>query len=332
MITNIQLLSKLMEAIVNSLFPTGASITSISNHQSHISQLDHNHFLQTFNYHYQQPSGISTIATYIPKTNNDSSKTLSIFTYKIITRANLSPNTVYLAIHYLIKYKKQLNLKATNMSSYGLILISLVLATKYMDDFAYKNTIWAYLSDGIFDAETVNKMELEFLFGIEFCLFVHKEKFLELVGRLSGVRFLRMHGSLNNYYNQKNVENIPVDLKPRIIIRSLILGDVIYLDTFYKSIPVMTVADYPTTVYSNNNMKVTYDHRMATPYMFEKNNENANLGRSQCLVGKNYEYNPNLQTCRQLSQNNSYNYQQSYQKSQPLTVKNNNSQNCYYNL
>ena len=68
------------------------------------------------------------------------------------------------------------------MGRVRLLIASLMIATKFYDDFYYKNDFYAKI--GGIAAKEINLLELELLTTFDFSLFITQEEFLSYLSRL----------------------------------------------------------------------------------------------------------------------------------------------------
>ncbi|CAN0916006.1 CYCU4-1 [Linum grandiflorum] len=97
--------------------------------------------------------------------------TISIQSYldRIFSYANCSPSCFVVAYVYLDRFvQKQPSLPITSLNVHRLLITSVLLSVKFMDDIYYNNAYYAKVG-GISRAE-MNMMEVDFLFGIGFDL------------------------------------------------------------------------------------------------------------------------------------------------------------------
>ncbi|ORX91448.1 hypothetical protein K493DRAFT_152364, partial [Basidiobolus meristosporus CBS 931.73] len=98
---------------------------------------------------------------------------LSEFIDSVVRRTNTSWSSILIALTYLIRLKqKHPGCKGTYGSGHRLLLASIMVATKYLNDDAYYNKTWASVCNGIFTIQEINKMEMELLFFLDFKLYV----------------------------------------------------------------------------------------------------------------------------------------------------------------
>ncbi|CAG8518719.1 7450_t:CDS:2 [Diversispora eburnea] len=96
------------------------------------------------------------------------------FCAKIISKSQISDDTIFLSLKYVQRYiKKGNNIDFTN--EYQLFSIALMLAHKWHNDEVYTNKVWSeilYISQADIDA-----LEISFLKSLDFKMHVTKEKY-----------------------------------------------------------------------------------------------------------------------------------------------------------
>ncbi|KZV81776.1 hypothetical protein EXIGLDRAFT_365065 [Exidia glandulosa HHB12029] len=114
------------------------------------------------------------------------STTFVDFLLKILETTQVSQSVIVLSLHYIYRLKEH------NALTYGqagselrVAVVALMLANKFVDDNTYTNKTWSDVSS--IDLSEVNKMEREFLHGIEYMLFVDEETYLSWLNLLKGL-------------------------------------------------------------------------------------------------------------------------------------------------
>ncbi|KAK2972483.1 hypothetical protein RJ640_017655 [Escallonia rubra] len=102
---------------------------------------------------------------------------LSIRQYidRIFKYSSCSPSCFVVAYIYLEKLLEQMDVCLTSLNAHRLIITSVMLAAKYIDDECYNNVYYAKIG-GISIAE-MNRLEMKFLVGMDFRLHVPVEMF-----------------------------------------------------------------------------------------------------------------------------------------------------------
>ncbi|KAL6307485.1 cyclin-domain-containing protein [Sparassis latifolia] len=108
------------------------------------------------------------------------------FMQKVLETTQVSQSVIVLSLHYIYRMKAR-NRFTTGQagSEYRVALAALMMANKFVDDNTYTNKTWAEVS-GIGLAE-VNKMEREFLLGIDFGLYVDETTYDSWLNLLKGL-------------------------------------------------------------------------------------------------------------------------------------------------
>ncbi|XP_057497751.1 cyclin-P3-1-like [Actinidia eriantha] len=102
---------------------------------------------------------------------------LSIRQYieRIFKYSSCSPSCFVVAYIYLDRFIQQRGAYLTSLNVHRLLITSVMLAAKFLDDEYYNNEHYARVG-GVSTAE-MNKLELDFLFSIDFKLFASVETF-----------------------------------------------------------------------------------------------------------------------------------------------------------
>ncbi|EJD55024.1 hypothetical protein AURDEDRAFT_147691 [Auricularia subglabra TFB-10046 SS5] len=114
------------------------------------------------------------------------SATFVDFLLKILDTTQVSQSVIVLALHYVWKLKKQNTLTHGQAGSeLRVAVVALMLANKFVDDNTYTNKTWCEVS-GI-DLGEINRMEREFLTGINYRLFVDEATYSTWLNLLKGL-------------------------------------------------------------------------------------------------------------------------------------------------
>ncbi|KAI0085687.1 cyclin-domain-containing protein [Irpex rosettiformis] len=108
------------------------------------------------------------------------------FMQKVLETTQVSQSVIVLALHYI--YRLKIRNRYTNGQSgseYRVAIAALMMANKFLDDNTYTNKTWSEVS-GI-GLEEINKMEREFLLGIDFGLYVDKATYVSWLNLLKGL-------------------------------------------------------------------------------------------------------------------------------------------------
>ncbi|EPS72561.1 hypothetical protein M569_02197, partial [Genlisea aurea] len=104
------------------------------------------------------------------------SLTIRQYIHRIFKYSSCSPSCFVVAHIYLDRYVHRTRLRWNSLNIHRLLITSLVVAAKFMDDLFFKNSYYARVG-GISTAE-LNELELKFLFAIDFRLFVSVQTFM----------------------------------------------------------------------------------------------------------------------------------------------------------
>ncbi|KAH9836644.1 cyclin-domain-containing protein [Rhodofomes roseus] len=130
---------------------------------------------------------------YIPPTNSaTASLQFSVspafvrFMQKVLETTQVSQSVIVLALHYIYRMKARNRFTTGHPGSeYRVAIAALMMANKFVDDNTYTNKTWSEVS-GI-DLIEINKMEKEFLLGIDFGLYVDKSTYESWLNLLQGL-------------------------------------------------------------------------------------------------------------------------------------------------
>ncbi|KAI8028404.1 Cyclin-P3-1 [Camellia lanceoleosa] len=102
---------------------------------------------------------------------------LSIRQYieRIFKYSSCSPSCFVVAYIYLDRFLQEKNVRLTSLNAHRLVITSVMLAAKFLDDKCYDNKYYAKVG-GVSTAE-MNNLEVKFLFDIHFRLHVTLETF-----------------------------------------------------------------------------------------------------------------------------------------------------------
>ncbi|KAI9460128.1 cyclin-domain-containing protein [Lactarius psammicola] len=154
---------------------------------------------------FSQSSNLSPVNTsppqplipFNPKTARLQFTVSSVFVHfmqKLLQTTQLSQSVIVLSLHYVYRLKERnCGTVAHPGSEFRVAVAALMMANKFVDDNTYTNKTWSEVS-GI-DLSEINKMEREFLAGIDFNLYVDKETYVRWVGLLEGLVMAKERGS-----------------------------------------------------------------------------------------------------------------------------------------
>ncbi|KAI0757467.1 cyclin-domain-containing protein [Daedaleopsis nitida] len=98
------------------------------------------------------------------------------FMQKVLETTQVSQSVIVLSLHYIYRLKGRNPYTSGQAGSeYRVAIAALMLANKFVDDNTYTNKTWSEVS-GI-ELSQVNRMEREFLLGIDFDLYVDKNTY-----------------------------------------------------------------------------------------------------------------------------------------------------------
>ncbi|KAI0307452.1 cyclin-domain-containing protein [Multifurca ochricompacta] len=154
---------------------------------------------------FSQSSNLSPVSTppsqpfipFNPKTARLQFSVSSVFVHfmqKLLQTTQLSQSVIVLSLHYVYRLKERNSGTVAHPGSeFRVTVAALMMANKFVDDNTYTNKTWSEVS-GI-DLSEINKMEREFLAGIDFNLYVDKETYVRWVGLLEGLVMAKERGS-----------------------------------------------------------------------------------------------------------------------------------------
>ncbi|KAI9509873.1 cyclin-domain-containing protein [Russula earlei] len=154
---------------------------------------------------FSQSSNLSPVNTspsqpfipFNPKTARLQFSVSSVFVHfmqKLLQTTQLSQSVIVLSLHYVFRLKERNSGTVAHPGSeFRVAVAALMMANKFVDDNTYTNKTWSEVS-GI-ELNEINKMEREFLAGIDFNLYVDKETYVRWVGLLEGLVMAKERGS-----------------------------------------------------------------------------------------------------------------------------------------
>ncbi|XP_020213271.1 cyclin-P3-1 [Cajanus cajan] len=101
---------------------------------------------------------------------------------RILKYSRCSPSCFVIAQIYIDRFFQKRGGSLTSFNAHRLLITSVMLATKFLDDKYYSNAYYAKI--GGVSTEEMNRMEIEFLFNLEFRLFVTTELFMKYCEKL----------------------------------------------------------------------------------------------------------------------------------------------------
>ncbi|THH31557.1 hypothetical protein EUX98_g2615 [Antrodiella citrinella] len=132
-------------------------------------------------------------STYFPKPNSATaslqfavSYAFTRFMQKVLETTQVSQSVIVLSLHYIYRLKMRNGFTNGQAGSeYRVAIGALILANKFVDDNTYTNKTWSEVS-GI-ELTELNRMEREFLLGIDFDLYVDKTTYDSWLNLLKGL-------------------------------------------------------------------------------------------------------------------------------------------------
>ncbi|KAH0589992.1 hypothetical protein H2248_000174 [Termitomyces sp. 'cryptogamus'] len=108
------------------------------------------------------------------------------FMHKLLETTQVSQSVIVLALHYIYRLKDRNRFTpAQPGSEFRIAVAALMMANKFLDDNTYTNKTWSDVS-GIELAE-INRMEKEFLAGVDFNLYVDQPTYESWLNLLKGL-------------------------------------------------------------------------------------------------------------------------------------------------
>ncbi|KAG6844875.1 hypothetical protein H0H87_002820 [Tephrocybe sp. NHM501043] len=118
------------------------------------------------------------------------------FMQKLLETTQVSQSVIVLSLHYIYRLKDRNRFTpAQPGSEFRIAVAGLMMANKFLDDNTYTNKTWAEVS-GIELAE-INRMEREFLMGVDFNLYVDKMTYGSWLNLLKGLVLAKERDSLH---------------------------------------------------------------------------------------------------------------------------------------
>ncbi|KAK2464867.1 hypothetical protein APHAL10511_002943 [Amanita phalloides] len=112
--------------------------------------------------------------------------TFAQFMRKLLETTQVSQSVIVLSLHYIYNLRgKNRFTPAQPGSEFRIAVAGLMMANKFLDDNTYTNKTWSEVS-GI-DLSEINKMEREFLLGVDFNLYVDKPTYESWLNLLKGL-------------------------------------------------------------------------------------------------------------------------------------------------
>ncbi|KII86254.1 hypothetical protein PLICRDRAFT_31192 [Plicaturopsis crispa FD-325 SS-3] len=116
----------------------------------------------------------------------NASPEFSHFMQKLLETTQVSQSVIVLSLHYIYRLKEGNYLRCGQPGSeFRIAVAALMMANKFLDDNTYTNKTWSEVS-GI-KLEEINKMEMEFLAGVQYQLYVDKASYDAWLNLLKGL-------------------------------------------------------------------------------------------------------------------------------------------------
>ncbi|TKW27449.1 hypothetical protein SEVIR_3G257700v4 [Setaria viridis] len=100
---------------------------------------------------------------------------IKLYAERIFKYAQCSPSCFVLALIYMERYLQQPNIYMTSFSVHRLLITSVVVAAKFIDDSFFNNAYYGRV--GGISTREMNRLELDLLFSLDFRLKVNLETF-----------------------------------------------------------------------------------------------------------------------------------------------------------
>ncbi|KAF8883839.1 cyclin-domain-containing protein [Infundibulicybe gibba] len=108
------------------------------------------------------------------------------FMQKLLETTQVSQSVIVLSLHYIYRLKERNRFTPAQAGSeFRIAVAGLMMANKFLDDNTYTNKTWSEVS-GI-ELEEINRMEREFLLGVDFNLYVDKPTYEAWLNLLKGL-------------------------------------------------------------------------------------------------------------------------------------------------
>ncbi|EIN13173.1 hypothetical protein PUNSTDRAFT_123340 [Punctularia strigosozonata HHB-11173 SS5] len=108
------------------------------------------------------------------------------FMQKLLETTQVSQSVIVLSLHYIYRLKERNALtNGQPGSEFRVAVAALMMANKFVDDNTYTNKTWSEVSGILLD--DINRMEREFLRGIDFGLYVDKTTYESWLNLLNGL-------------------------------------------------------------------------------------------------------------------------------------------------
>ncbi|KDQ51302.1 hypothetical protein JAAARDRAFT_62518 [Jaapia argillacea MUCL 33604] len=139
------------------------------------------------------PSSTSSPPQYIPQSNPATASLQLVatpafvsFMQKLLETTQVSQSVIVLSLHYIYRLKERNRFTNGQAGSeFRVAVAALMMANKFVDDNTYTNKTWSEISS--ISLSEINRMEREFLLGIDFNLYVDKQTYESWLNLLKGL-------------------------------------------------------------------------------------------------------------------------------------------------
>ncbi|TFK48047.1 hypothetical protein OE88DRAFT_1665098 [Heliocybe sulcata] len=130
---------------------------------------------------------------YIPQSNPQTASLQLVaspafvnFMQKLLETTQVSQSVIVLSLHYIYRLKERNRFtNGQQGSEFRVAVAALMMANKFVDDNTYTNKTWSEISS--ISLNEINKMEREFLMGVDFDLYVDKSTYESWLNLLKGL-------------------------------------------------------------------------------------------------------------------------------------------------
>ncbi|XP_071738246.1 cyclin-P3-1-like [Rutidosis leptorrhynchoides] len=134
--------------------------------------------------------------------------TIQQYIDRIFKYSRCSPSCFVVAHIYIDRLIESENIILTSLNVHRLLITSIMLATKFIDEAFFNNAYYARVG-GVTTSE-MNRLEMKFLFGIDFQLYVNLSTFerycLELMSETTG-EVIQIEGPLHSIHDVRGLKD-----------------------------------------------------------------------------------------------------------------------------
>ncbi|KAF5385596.1 hypothetical protein D9757_006759 [Collybiopsis confluens] len=146
---------------------------------------------------FSRPSSVTTLQLV-------ASPTFVLFMQKLLETTQVSQSVIVLSLHYIYRLKERnRSTPAQPGSEFRIAVAGLMMANKFLDDNTYTNKTWSEVS-GI-DLIEINRMEREFLMGVDCNLYVDKPTYESWLNLLKGLVLAKERDSRQYRHKSRSV-------------------------------------------------------------------------------------------------------------------------------